>query len=167
MILRMEINSLGKVYQVYIDATIPSNLVARLSQDPKIAEWQRITREFWQDARFEFILSDIVIDEISAGDEDRAADRLQAVEDCTIVVAAALEFEVAGHLIAQNAIPQSAFIDALHVAVAATHNIPYLATWNFAHLANTYTRPKIDQVCRDAGYSPPHVDSPKSIMEGL
>ena len=94
MILRMEINSLGKVYQVYIDATIPSNLVARLSQDPKIAEWQRITREFWQDARFEFILSDIVIDEISAGDEDRAADRLQAVEDCTIVVAAALEFEV-------------------------------------------------------------------------
>lgn len=70
-------------------------------------------------------------------------------------------------LCAINAIPQSAFIDALHIAVAATHNIPYLATWNFAHLANTYIRPKIDRACRDAGYSPPHVDSPKAIMEEL
>ena len=163
----MEVNLLRRVCQVYIDATIPSNLVARPSQDPKIAEWQRITREFWQDTRFEFILSDIVIDEISAGDKDQAANRLQVVEGFTVVVAAALEFEIAEHLIAQNAIPQSAFIDALHVAVAATHNIPYLATWNFAHLANAYTRPKIEQVCRNAGYSPPRVDSPKMIMEKI
>ena len=163
----MEVNLPREVCQVYIDATIPSNLVARPSQDAKIAEWQRITREFWQDARFEFILSDIVIDEISAGDKEQAASRLQVVEGFTVVVAEVLEFEIAGHLIAQNAIPQSAFIDALHVAIAATHNIPYLATWNFAHLANAYTRPRIERVCRDAGYSPPRVDSPKAIMEEL
>lgn len=163
----MEINSPKSAYQVYIDATIPSNLVARPSQDPKIAEWQRITREFWRDVRFEFILSDIVIDEISAGDKEQAADRLQVVEGFTVVVAATSEFEIAGHLIAQNAIPQSAFIDALHVAIAATHNIPYLATWNFAHLANAYTRPIIERVCREVGYSPPRVDSPKAIMEEL
>ena len=163
----MEDNLLKRACQVYIDATIPSNLVARPSQDPKIVEWQRITREFWQDARFEFILSDIVVDEISAGDKEQAASRLQAVEGLIVVVAATLEFELAGHLIAQNAIPQSAFIDALHVAVAATHNIPYLATWNFAHLANAYTRPKIERICRDTGYLPPRVDSPKAIMEEL
>ena len=163
----MEVNSLKTVFQVYIDATIPSNLVARPSQDTKIAEWQKITREFWQDTRFEFILSDIVIDEISAGDKEQAASRLQAVEGFTVVVAAALEFELAGRLITQSAIPQSAFIDALHVAVAATHNIPYLATWNFAHLANAYTRPRIEHVCREAGYSVPRVDSPKVIMEEL
>ena len=163
----MENNSLRGAYQVYIDATIPSNLVARPSQDPKIAEWQRITREFSQDARFEFILSDIVIDEILAGNKEQAASRLQVVEGFTVIVAASLELEIAGYLIAQNAIPQSAFIDALHVAIAATHNIPYLATWNFAHLANTYTRPIIEQVCREAGYSVPRVDSPKAIMEEL
>lgn len=163
----MEDNLLREVRQVYIDATIPSNLVARPSQDPKIAEWQRSTHEFWRDARFEFILSDIVIDEISAGDKEQAASRLRAVEGFTVVIASALELEVAGHLIAQNAIPQSAFIDALHVAIAATHNIPYLATWNFTHLANVSTRPRIEQVCRDAGYLPPRVDSPKAIMEEL
>ena len=27
-------------------------------------------------------------------------------------------------------------MDALHIAVAVTHGIPYLASWNFKHLAN-------------------------------
>lgn len=51
--------------QVYIDATIPSYFVAAPSREPKIAEWQRITRDFWQDLRFEFILSGSVVGEIS------------------------------------------------------------------------------------------------------
>lgn len=38
---------MGQTYiDVYIDATIPSNLVARQSRDPKISRWQNITREF-------------------------------------------------------------------------------------------------------------------------
>ena len=156
-----------KIYRVYIDATIPSNLVARPSRDPKIAEWQRITWQFWQDPRFEFILSDLVIDEISVGDEHQATARQQIVTELTFVTAAALEFELAEHLVFENAIPQSAFTDALHVAIAATHNIPYLATWNFTHLANTHTRPKIEQICRNAGHSPPRIDSPKAILEEL
>ena len=32
---------------------------------------------------------------------------------------------------------------------------------------NAYTRPRIEQVCREAGCSPPRVDSPKVIMEEL
>ena len=65
--------------QVYIDATIPSYLVARQSSDTKIAERQRITRKFWNDNRFEFILSDFVIDEIENGDKTEVTKRLQAV----------------------------------------------------------------------------------------
>ena len=34
-------------------------------------------------------------------------------------------------------------------------------------LANPRTRPKIEQVCRDAGYSPPRIESPKAILEEL
>ena len=33
----------NRMDRVYIDATIPSYLVARQSNDPKVAEWQRIT----------------------------------------------------------------------------------------------------------------------------
>lgn len=70
-------------------------------------------------------------------------------------------------LIYQKALPQGALTDAIHVAVAAIHAIPYLVTWNFAHLANPHTRPKIEKICRDADYAPPRIQSPKAILEEL
>ena len=161
----MTTHSQEKKYLVYIDAMIPSYLVAPLSRDPKIAEWQRITRRFWQDTRFEFILSDHVIEEISMGDRGQAVDRLQAVEGLTVVIAQALELELAEQLVVQKAIPENAFTDAIHVAVAAIHGARYLATWNFTHLANSNTRSKIEQICRNAGYSPPRIDTPEAILE--
>ena len=161
----MMVNSQEKAYRVYIDAMIPSYLVAPLSRNPKISEWQRITREFWQAPRFEFILSDYVIDEISIGDRNQAADRLQAVAGATLVIVQDLELEFAEQLVIQKAIPEKAFTDAIHVAVAAIHDTRYLATWNFTHLANTNTRLKIEQVCRNAGYSPPRIDTPEAILE--
>lgn len=148
-------------HRVYIDAMIPSYLVAPLSRDPKIAEWQRITREFWQDTRFEFVLSDYVIEEISSGDRSQAADRLQAVAGLTVVIVQDLELEFARQLVVQRAIPENAFTDAVHVVVAAIHDTHYLATWNFTHLANLNTQSKIEQVCRDAGYSLPRIDTPE------
>ena len=163
----MMTNSQGEGHRVYIDAMIPSYLVAPLSRDPKIAEWQRITREFWQDPRFEFVLSDYVINEISIGDRGQAADRLQAVTGLTLVIVQDLELEFAEQLVVQKAIPENAFTDAVHVAVAATHNTRYLATWNFTHLATADTRSKIEQVCCDVGYSPPRIDTPEAILEAI
>ena len=155
------------MYQVYIDATIPSNLVARQSRDPKIARWQNITREFWSDTRFQFIVSDAVIAEISVGDHLQATDRLKVVEGLPNLVVEDSDLAFAQELVNEKAIPQVAFTDAVHVAVAARHFIPYLATWNFTHLANPQTRPKIEQVCHEAGYPPPRIDSPEVILEEL
>lgn len=155
----------SKMAQVYIDATIPSYLVASQSSDIKIAKWQQITRKFWKDNRFEFILSDFVIDEIENGDGTEVAKRLQAVKELPRLIVSNSDRILAMELLNQKAIPQKAFIDAIHVAVAARNAVPYLATWNFKHLANPHTRPKIEQICRDAGYSPPYIDSPEMILE--
>ena len=152
---------------VYIDATIPSNLVARQSRDPKIARWQNITREFWNDTRFQFIVSDAVIAEISVGNNLQVIDRLRAVEGLRNLIVEDSDIAFAQWLIDGKAIPQVAFTDAVHVAVAARHLVPYLATWNFAHLANPRTLPKIEQICLDAGYQPPRIDSPEAILEEL
>lgn len=154
-------------HRVYIDATIPSYLVSNPSQVPKTAERQRITQAFWEDTRFEFILSDYVVDEISVGNREQAANRQRAVEGLTIVVAASLELDFARLLVAEKALPHNAFTDAVHIAVATTHNIHFLATWNFAHLANPHTKPKIEQICRNAGYTPPCIDTPEVILEEL
>ena len=156
-----------KVYSVYIDATIPSYLVSRPSRVPRTSEWQRITREFWHDKRFEFVLSDLVITEISIGDRTQVVDRLKAIEGLAVVDVLDLERSFAQQLIIGKAIPEIALADAVHVAVTAIHVIPYLATWNFAHLANPHTIPKIERICREAGYSPPCIASPKAILEEL
>ena len=163
----MMTNSQEKMYQVYIDATIPSYLVSNPSRVAKTAERQRITRAFWQDSRFEFILSNYVVNEISVGDSAQAADRQQAVEGLRIVIVENTDRAFAQHLVDQGALPEVAFTDAVHIAVSAIHAIPYLATWNFAHLANPRTIPKIQQVCHDAGFSTPRIDTPEAIMEEL
>ncbi len=154
-------------HRVYIDAMIPSYLVAPLSRAPKIAEWQRITREFWQDSRFEFILSDYVIDEISIGDRNQASNRLRAVAKVPVIVVRHFDLAFADRLIHQKALPLEALTDAVHIAVTARRSIPYLATWNFAHLANANTRSKIERICQDEGYSPPRIDTPEAILEAI
>lgn len=157
----------SKRHQVYIDAMIPSYLAAPLSRDPRIAEWQRITREFWQDSRFEFILSDYVLGEIALGNKAKAASRLNVVAGLTTVIVEDFDRAFAQQLVAQAALPQKAFTDAVHIAVCAIHDISYLATWNFAHIANPRTKPKIERACLNAGYSPPRIDTPQAIMEAL
>ena len=161
----MATHSQAEKHRIYIDATIPSYLVSKPSSIPRTAEWQKITHEFWYDERFEFILSDLVIAEISIGNRSQAADRLKIIEGLTVVDALNLERSLARKLVAEKAIPEIALPDAVHVAVAAIHGIPYLATWNFAHLANPRTKPKIEEVCSEAGYSPPCIQSPKAILE--
>ena len=160
-------DSQGEKHRVYIDATIPSYLVSNPSRIAKTAERHRITREFWQDSRFEFILSNYVLNEISVGDSAQAADRQQAVEGLRIVIVENTDRVFAQHLVDQGALPEITFTDAVHIAVSAIHAIPYLATWNFAHLANPRTIPKIQQVCHDAGFSTPRIDTPETIMEEL
>ena len=163
----MTTDSQKEKHRVYIDATIPSYLVSNPSRVAKTAERQRITRAFWQDTRFEFILSNYVINEISVGNSAQAAERQRAVEGLIIVTVENADRAFAQHLVDQGALPQVAFTDAVHVAVSAIHAIPYLATWNFAHLANPRTIPKIQQVCHNAGFSTPRIDTPEAIMEEL
>ena len=163
----MATNSQKEKHSVYIDATIPSYLVSKPSQVPKTAERQRITRTFWEDTRFELIVSDYVVNEISIGNREQAANRQHAVEGLTVVGVASLELDFARLLVAEKALPHNAFTDAVHIAVAATHNIHFLATWNFAHLANPHTKPKIEQICRNVGYTPPCIDTPEVILEVL
>ena len=161
----MAVNSQEEKHRIYIDAMIPSYLVAPLSRDPKIAEWQRITREFWQDTRFEFVLSNYVINEISMGDRSQAANRLQAVAEIPVIIVRHFDLTFAEQFISQKALPQGALTDAIHIAVTARRAIPYLATWNFTHLANSSTRSKVEQICHQAGYSPPRIDTPEVILE--
>ena len=68
-------------------------------------------------------------------------------------------------LIEQGALPDKAQADALHIAVAAVHNVEYLLTWNCRHIDNPSTKPAVRAVCSAEGYQCPEICTPIEIME--
>jgi len=75
--------------KVYVETTIVSYLIGWPSRDVVIAGHQQITREWWEAAseRFEFVTSELVIVEASAGDPQAARERLEALESLTLLEA--------------------------------------------------------------------------------
>jgi hypothetical protein len=72
---------------------------------------------------------------------------------------------LAAKLLLGAALPQKAKADALHIAVATVHGMDYLLTWNCTHIANAIMRPKIESICRVAGYEPPVICTPPELVE--
>jgi len=69
-------------------------------------------------------------------------------------------------LLERGPLPQKAAADALHIAVAATHGIEYLLTWNCKHIANAEMRPHIERICRAHAAEPPVLCTPEELMGG-
>jgi len=65
------------------------------------------------------------------------------------------------------ALPAKARLDALHIAVAALHQMNFLLTWNCTHIANPIQRPMIESVIRSFGYTPPVICTPQELLEAL
>jgi hypothetical protein len=73
--------------------------------------------------------------------------------------------DLARILVNKGALPPKTEADALHIAVAAVHNIDLLLTWNCRHIDNPTMKPKIRSVCHDAGYFCPEICTPIDILE--
>jgi predicted nucleic acid-binding protein len=153
--------------KVYLETSIISYLTSRPSRDLIIAANQQITQEWWQfrqDA-FELYVSELVIQEASAGDKTAAKQRLQTLEGIPELRLSEEIVVLAEKLIKDGALPQNAVEDALHIAIATLNGVDYLLTWNFKHLANATMRYKIEGVCRLLGYEPPVICTPQELWE--
>ena len=155
--------------QVYIETTVASHLVARPTRDAKMAAWQRETRRFWHDYanRFEFVTSDVVLNEAGRGDADAANLRLAALAGLTVLEASPETAELCDNLLAAGAIPQNSRSDAEHIAIAAVHGVAYLITWNYKHLLNLDKKQLINEVCEAAGFRPVVICTPSELMEAF
>jgi hypothetical protein len=74
--------------------------------------------------------------------------------------------ELARTLLVDVPLPPKAQSDALHIAAAAVNGINYLLTWNCTHIANAALRPRIEEVCRIAGFEPPVICTPQELPKG-
>ena len=153
---------------VYLETTFISYLVARRSRDVIVAGHQQTTQEWWAKRRSEFecTVSQVVIDEASAGDAAEAQKRLELIAGLPELEITADAEALAETIMASGVLPPHVARDAAHVAVAAVHAVDYLLTWNCKHLANAQISRRIALVCEKAGHRMPIICTPEELMGG-
>ena len=151
--------------RVYIETSVLSYLTARPSRDVVQSARQQLTIEWWDRRElFELVISEPVLDEARRGDPSAAARRVEAASGITVLPGTTQAEALATSLILTAAMPKKAVVDAAHVALAAVHRADFLLTWNCTHIANAVMRPKIEAVCREAGFDPPVICTPDELM---
>ena len=153
--------------RVYVETSIVSYLTARPARDIVIAGRQQTTRDWWETAptRFDLVISQLVREEAAIGDPEASRARLAALSPLTALAAPMEARELAGQLVNAGAVPERAARDAMHVAIAAVHGVDFVVTWNFRHIANAVSRPRIESVCRRAGVGPPVLCTPEELVD--
>lgn len=151
---------------VYLETTIPSYLTAWRSPELVMAARQQITREWWDTRRYDFDLfvSQLVIDEASAGDAAAAARRLEALAGIPLLVSSEHADALTKLLIQELSLPARATADAVHIAVSVVNQMDFLLTWNCTHIANAAFRPMIETACRSLGYAIPVICTPEELL---
>lgn len=128
----------SKRRSVYLETTIPGYLATGAMSDLVPAAHQQITQEWWKEARanFDLFISEAVLEEIRAGDQTFAAQRLELVNDLPVL---ALNDEVRDLVQVYNrrlGLPEDAVAGGIHIAFAIAYGLDYLVTWNCKHIAN-------------------------------
>lgn len=151
---------------VYLETTFISYLVARPSRDVIVAGHQQTSHDWWANRRsaFECAVSQVVIDEASLGDPTEAQKRLAIIAGLLTLQVTTEAEALTQAIMAAGMLPPHAFPDAAHVAVASTHSIDYLLTWNCKHLANAQIARRIELVCGKLGYRMPIICTPDELM---
>jgi predicted nucleic acid-binding protein len=153
---------------VYLETTLISYLCSRPSRDLLVAAHQQVTSDWWISRRetFDCFVSQIVIDEVSAGDPEEARKRIEIVSMFPVLEITEEALHLAKAILGSEAIPPRAVRDAAHVSVATVHGVDYLLTWNCTHLANAQVIRRISVVCNREGYHMPTICTPEELMGG-
>ena len=153
--------------RVYVETSVISYLTNRPALDVITAGHQVTTLQWWdkQRANFDVVISQFVLDEISAGDPVAEAKRIASVENIALLDTSPTEIAVlAQALLDGGALPRKAFLDASRIAVCAVLGVDVLLTWNFKHIANGAMMNHIERVCSDNGFKCPRLLTPLQLL---
>ncbi len=115
---------------VYIETSIISHAAAWPSNRAATAVLQDQAKRWMNEQRpkYEVITSRLVLDEAALGDPDAAKRRLTMLADIPILDPNPDVKTVADELVSHSLIPESARLDALHVATTALAEAQFLLT---------------------------------------
>ena len=154
---------------VYLETTFISYLVSLPSRDLIVAAHQQVTNDWWRNQRrkYECYISEIVIDESSAGDENEIQKRLKIIDELNLLELTKEVNELTKAIVKRGVIPPKAVRDAAYIAVATVHEVHYLLTWNCTHIANAHILRKIEKICLLSGFQMPTICTPENLLEDI
>lgn len=141
--------------------------MARPSMNVIQASRQASTRAWWDGGRsgFDLFTSQEVLQEARLGDVEMAGRRLELLLPLQKLELTEEVGSLARDLIKAGLVPEKAASDAVHIAVASVHQMNYIVTWNFKHIANPYTRDRLREVVAQAGFHLPVMCSPEELIQ--
>lgn len=150
----------------YIETTIPSYYTARNARSILQASRQLVTQEWWDGgcSGFELVTSTETLNEAGEGDSAMAAERLAMLRDLRLLPVIDDAAKLARLLVSAGLVPAIAAPDAVHIALASVHQIDFLVTWNFKHIANPHIRERLRAKINDSGYRMPVMCSPEELL---
>lgn len=153
--------------RIYIESTIPSYVVARPARDLLQAARQQLTKDWWELRRekHELFTSQVVLDEIAAGDAVGAQQRLELVADLKLLDLTDDANLLTKDILRSGSLPPTADRDAAHIALATVHEMDILLTWNCRHIANAAIQSRLRRLIEAAKFDLPVICTPEELME--
>jgi len=154
--------------RIYVETSVISYLAARPSSDSINATRQHFSYQLWQKrTQLDLLVSDAVLAEVQIGDDDAVRNRLMYCNALALLDVHPGVEDIAMHLLRKKAVPAGAFTDAVHIAVAALHQVQFIASWNFRHIVGAVARRNIELALTEVVASVPVIATPEEILESL
>ncbi len=125
------------------------------------------TREWWDTERrnFEIWTSAFAEAELRSGTFPRQSECQRMVRRLRYLPPTARVSDLAEEIARLGIVPAKEEMDASHLATATIHEMDFLLTWNYAHLANPVVQAGLIKLCESADLVAPLMVSPESIPQ--
>lgn len=153
--------------RVYVESSVVSYSVGRVSRDLVVAAHQQVTLEWWANVlpRTDAYVSVFVLEEVGRGDPELAKQRLQRVKDWPLLAVVPDVERLAGLYLKELQIPGECAADAYHMALATHHGMDYVASWNCGHIASGRVQRLLEEINASEGIRTPMLCTPEELME--
>ncbi|MFH1742642.1 MAG: type II toxin-antitoxin system VapC family toxin [bacterium] len=152
---------------VYIETAIFS-FYYDVRTSPAVVAMRQWTREWWESHshRYDLLTSAAVLAELDTGEMLHRADALAMAKGLPAIPIEDEISEITDVYIKHRVMPAQPLGDALHLALASSHKVDYLLTWNCKHLANANKFAHIRRVNALLGLPTPALVTPLELMGG-
>jgi predicted nucleic acid-binding protein len=154
--------------KIYVETSIPS-FYFDTRKYAKIKARREWTCEWWgKQRRVESrIISYAVLAELDRTPSPKRESALALVKDMPVLESEEAVEETVRFYLQHRLMPQGAFGDAVHLALASLHKCDFLVTWNCKHLANANKLDHIKRINGLIGLTTPQLVTPLELLGNL